>query len=60
MQAPQQPQAQPVRIGQYRMSKTLGIGSFGKVKRLYFDANIGLKRPGHVLLTVHERCSRHA
>jgi len=24
---------QPVRIGQYRLSKTLGIGSFGKVKR---------------------------
>lgn len=27
------PVGQAVRIGQYRMSKTLGIGSFGKVKR---------------------------
>ena len=24
-----------VRIGEYRLSKTLGIGSFGKVKREY-------------------------
>jgi hypothetical protein len=27
------PEATAVRIGQYRLSKTLGIGSFGKVKR---------------------------
>ena len=26
-------EATSVRIGQYRLSKTLGIGSFGKVKR---------------------------
>ncbi len=30
-----QAQQPPVRIGQYRLSKTLGIGSFGKVKRAY-------------------------
>ena len=32
-QQQQQASATYVRIGQYRLSKTLGIGSFGKVKR---------------------------
>ena len=31
-----------VRIGHYRLGKTLGIGSFGKVKREYYSLSIFL------------------
>ena len=36
--------AVPVRIGQYRLSKTLGIGSFGKVKRAFLSLSLSCAR----------------
>lgn len=30
----------PIKIGNYRLAKTLGSGSFGKVKGIYFQNNM--------------------
>ena len=45
----------PVRIGPYRLEKTIGVGSFGKVKRrkglpleVHFHDCFGVSRRGHI------------
>jgi len=45
----------PVTIGRYRLSKTLGIGAFGKVKR---ESSSALSNPLRVSGEMNDRTNR--